>query len=630
MKKTDWSRLRVLTWAILFAAMFFASCADDKEDTPLPPPRELTNQIEYDGGEPIAIESAIFGVEDTDLYTFYLSPSPGITDIASMEAAKDYLRILVRNPRGTVDTASEPFEISYKDIFVKGQSVNDAVKVELSADFAAGTSLLDLKVGVTLESGRTLRVRYNHTCPEAAPQPLDNQYELDSEVSAIGSVVKWRYPKEGVTTYYFYTDRGVEAPSVSKPAGLEITLADGVEAANIDLSTADPGQVSISCGEFGNTAGTTGTLGIVGNEAGAELTVTLDARKGGSRLRARYAGSFASGYESSDRIRITAAGISDEADLHRVFRYKESIMNNYAFGLADAESPADLMAGRYAVELGLSNIGIGTTIDLATEASRCTFVLHDYVNYMSYDISKDSGRGATGTITTAGTAERIYLRLSVAFPDGPTVEGEWYGEVTNAEEMFDLRPVKPFVPHITIVSSEGDVLSEQNLSAMEVRLENNYRLRGGDPQYGGATFDAYFIYFRPENSSSSIESFDEVPRLMIPASYLNSSDLDLSAPRDDLHWSFKFSNSNLQQPEYSETYTMYGMISGYCPDEVRTTVVRNADKTWTVSFAMKDSYPSTWNPDRKEGYQNTVTVEWEGPATKYSGPNKNDLTDDDY
>ena len=82
---------------------------------------ELTNQIEYDGGEPIAIESAIFGVEDTDLYTFYLSPSPGTTDIASMEAAKDYLRILGRNPRGTVDTASEPFEISYKDIFVKGQ-----------------------------------------------------------------------------------------------------------------------------------------------------------------------------------------------------------------------------------------------------------------------------------------------------------------------------------------------------------------------------------------------------------------------------------------------------------------------------------------------------------------------------
>lgn len=55
MKKTDWSRLRVLTWAILFAAMFFASCADDKEDTPLPPPRELTNQIEYDGGERLYI-----------------------------------------------------------------------------------------------------------------------------------------------------------------------------------------------------------------------------------------------------------------------------------------------------------------------------------------------------------------------------------------------------------------------------------------------------------------------------------------------------------------------------------------------------------------------------------------------
>ena len=75
---------------------------------------------------------------------------------------------------------------------------------------------------------------------------------------------------------------------------------------------------------------------------------------------------------------------------------------------------------------------------------------------------------------------------------------------------------------------------------------------------------------------------------------------------------------------------MYGSTYGYCPDEAKTTVVRNADKTWKVSYKMKDSYPSSWNPDKKEGYQNTLTIEWEGAATKYSGTKKNDYPDDDY
>lgn len=631
MKKFYWSRLRVLTWAALFTAGGFASCSDDEKEPTPPPPVELNDQIRYDGGQPTDIKSAIFDVEDTDLYTFYLSPTAGIKDLAGMSAAKDYLSVVVRNPRGTVNTASDTFEIAYKDISVTKQTMNDIEKVQLSADLVAETQRLNLYVEVTLKSGKTLLARYNSTCTEAVPQKLSNQFELDKVITAIGSVVEWRNPAAGTTSYYFYTQSGVTAPSAATPAGMELTIADGTETANIDLSKADPEKVKVKCGGFLNAAGTTGTLSLSKNADGTELTVAIDALKGGSHLRTAYTGAFAPGYDSSNKMKVTEGGTPEEAAMKRVFSYKESLTNNFAFGLADAETPDGLMEGHYAVQLGLSNSMIGETIDLATEGSKCTFRLHDYRTYKTYDIAKSTGAGVTGTVTTAGTAQRLYLHLSVAFPDGPAIESEWYGDVTAAE-AFDLTPVKPFRPHINVVSADGETVMDRDLSAMEVRLEKNYRLRGGDPQYGGATFDAYFLYFRhAEGSDESIESTTYFPQLMIPASFLGTADLDLAVPQDDLYWSFKYNNSSVAlQNEYMSQYTMYGSTYGTCPEEVKVTLIRNADKTWKVTFTMKDSYPSSYNPDRKEGTQNSIAIEWEGAATKYSGTKKNDLTDADY
>lgn len=632
MKKSYWSRLRVLTWAVLCAAGSLASCSDKgDDDNPKPkPPVELKNQIEYDGGKLIDIKSAIFDVEDTDLYTFYLSPRSGIIDVEGMTATNDYLRVMVRNPKGTVNTTTDTFEISYKDISVKKLTMNDVESVKLSADLVGETSQLNLYVEVKLKTGKTLLARYNSTCPEAAPQKLDNQFELDKTATAVGSVVEWYYPATGATTYYFYTQSDITAPSEATPAAMEITLAEGVDAAGIDLAAADPEQVKIACGEFRNAAGTTGTLVISKNGEGTELTVTLDAQNVGSRLRAAYTGAFTAGNASSNNVEFTAVdGTIEEIEQMKVFHFKESLTNNFAFGLANAETPEGLMNHMFAVQLGLSDLYIGETIDLATEGSKCTFALYDYENYKTYDISKPSGQGVTGTITTSGTAERLYLRLSVKFPDGPAVKGEWYGDVTEVDP-FNIVPVKPFVPHLTIVSEKEEVLMEKTLTGMEVRLEKNYKLRGGDPKYGGATFDAYFFYFRyADNSGDGVETYRTVPCFMIADKYLGSTDLDLAAAKDDLHWNFRFSADNLLQygsGGYSEKYGTT-MTSGYCPDNVKVTVVKNADKTWKFTFTMKDSGQGSWD---QWGYNNTITTEWEGPATKYSGSKKNDLTDADY
>ena len=71
------------------------------------------------------IKSAIYEVEDTDLYTFYLSPSNGVTGMDDMTAVNDFLRIAVRNPKGTVNTETDEFEIAYKDIAVNRNTLED-------------------------------------------------------------------------------------------------------------------------------------------------------------------------------------------------------------------------------------------------------------------------------------------------------------------------------------------------------------------------------------------------------------------------------------------------------------------------------------------------------------------------
>lgn len=292
MKKSYLSGLRVLTWAMLLAAGSFVSCSDDNEgkDGPTPPPDpvELNDQFEYDGGDPVDIKSAIYEVEDTDLYTFYLSPSNGVTGMDDMTAVNDFLRIAVRNPKGTVNTETDEFEIAYKDIAVNRNTLKtDVEKVSLQADLVAETSKLNLHIEVTMKSGKTLLARYNNTCTEAVPAELTNQYELDKTVTGIGSAVEWHDAAAAATTYCFYADPDVTAPS-EETAGLQITVADGVETAEVDLATADAEKIRIACGEFESGEGMTGTLSLA--KSGSKLTLTLDAEKGASRLRARLCG----------------------------------------------------------------------------------------------------------------------------------------------------------------------------------------------------------------------------------------------------------------------------------------------------------------------------------------------------
>ncbi len=621
MKKSYLSGLRVLTWAMLLAAGSFVSCSDDNEgkDGPTPPPDpvELNDQFEYDGGDPVDIKSAIYEVEDTDLYTFYLSPSNGVTGMDDMTAVNDFLRIAVRNPKGTVNTETDEFEIAYKDIAVNRNTLKtDVEKVSLQADLVAETSKLNLHVEVTMKSGKTLLARYNNTCTEAVPAELTNQYELDKTVTGIGSAVEWHDAAAAATTYCFYADPDVTAPS-EETAGLQITVADGVETAEVDLATADAEKIRIACGEFESGEGMTGTLSLA--KSGSKLTLTLDAEKGASRLRAAYAGDPVVGYASTNSLTVTEGETHETNDLKKVFLYQSAATNVLTFGqVADAEAPAGLTKGHYAVSFNLSTSQLqGATVDFGKQEAQVR--IFDYRAYRTWDNAKVEG--ATGTVTTIQAGERTYLRFSVEFPEGPKLEGEWFGTFTTVKEETDMTPVEPFRPRVSIKSETGETLLDWEVTALELRHDTNFR----DSNTGDMIDAAYIFYFRTDKTEDNfgIDDLIGTPMFRLPDAYVGRDNFDLTEDTE-CKWAFNFNNSNLSR--YSTGYGCNNSWMKQCPNEATLTVKKN-DKEWEFTFTMLDYGMFGYT---EQGTKNVLTIEWKGPATKYTGSQKNDMTDADY
>lgn len=621
MKTSYWSRLRVLTWAVLFAAGSLASCSDDDDKGgPTPPPVQLVDQIEYDGGTPIDIKSAIFEIEDTDLYTFYLSPTAGIADMDGMSEANDYLRVMVRNPKGTVNTESDTFEISYKDISVKEATMKDVKSVKLSADYLSETSRLNLYVEVEMESGKTLLARYENTCSEAKLPELNNQYELNGEALAIGSVLKWSNAATGATTYYFYNEADVTEPQDGLN-GLTVTLAAETTETTFDLSTVDPAQVSVKYGAFQNTENTTGSLTIeVKNNV---LTLAIDAEEGDNHLRAAYSGAFTFGFESQNYIKVTKGETPEEAALAKVFVYKKGSTNILTFGMVDAEAPANLMEGNYAASISLTETQLKEcSIDLSEkdpifQKPLAQIQIFDYLEYRIWDNSTYAE--VNGTLTTRQEGNTTYLKLVVEYKDGVTLESEWSGVLTTTSEETDMTPVKPFHSHITITKEDGSPTDlDWDITELQMRHDPNYSDMG-------ETSPSYIFYFVNANTEQNggVDNTTGTPVLIIPDQETSYNIPNLKETGDTFKWSFQFNNRNL---------SLYSLGYGYnswmkrCPEE-GSIQIEKVDKNWKITFRFKDLIDKGF---AKEGTSNILVVEWEGPATKYSGTKPNDLTDEDY
>ena len=665
MKKIFPSGLRILTWVALSAALITTSCKKDDADNggnggePTPPPVSLTDQFEYDGGDPIDIKSVVYEIDenDSEVYNFYLSPSEGISTVKGMENADDYLKIVVKKPHGEVDTASENFSVAYKDISVNKLTLaTDVEKIQLSTRLLELSNQFVLYLDVTMKSGKTLLARYNNECVQYKLPVLNNQYALDDVVKKIGSIVEWADLTAGTTTYYLYEAESVtSAPTTESPAGVTIRIPSDIDAEKIvngrltagstleiDFSTADLSKVSIQCGEFETAEGTTGKLTLKKDRGDdAKLSVSLDIENADSRLRADYDNNtIGVGYASTNHMTVTVDGAPvKDVNLTTIYRFDNQYAASYQFALGvpdpDAEEPqeglAGLTTGGYAVQLNIARSDMGKTFDLATDAEKIGLFVYDYDTYTTYDPMMASGKGATGTVRAiaVGTAT-YYVSVDVQFPTGPSVKAEWYGSFTrhDADMTAVLKPVMPYKPQFVAYAEDGSVVNDWEILEVQVRH--------GAYSYNGYKANAYFFYFVTPQTAGQVGGVDSpngTPVLCVQGDYSATESLnvdidDLFAQSDKFIWEFEMNNRDyLGYSEYGFDPSWQSGTFCRCPDVASVSISKDGSG-WNIEFSMKDQISA--KGQYSNCMKNTIHIQYQGKVKKYTGSQSNDLPDSFY
>ena len=122
--------------------------------------------------------------------------------------------------------------------------------------------------------------------------------------------------------------------------------------------------------------------------------------------------------------------------------------------------------------------------------------------------------------------------------------------------------------------------------------------------------------------------------MLIPFLAVNDDNLfcDIANMKDkaDLEWQFKFTYKGNETVLYKGDY---GHPVPYnterTPDESSLSIQKDGTQ-WKITFRMKDWGVLQYGSPNPAGTNNTLVIQWEGPLTKYSGYNKNDLEDSFY
>lgn len=627
MKRFNSRSFRPLAAAAMTACALWA-CSKPAPEVPgqgsgngdTPEPVSLENQIQYNGGDLIDIKSVIYADEDGQ-YTFWFSPSADIT--AADEADKTgALKIVLTNPEGTVDVDKDLVELQYSDMHVTDQTKADIKDCKLSLDLVSETSV-KLSLELTMTSGKTLLADYDGSCAAAVePEvPLENQYELNGEVSAIASAVAWYSVSDNETEWTFYTQGGVTEPSESAALSIKVNGAP----ATLKADLGDTEAVTLVCGNFSNTSTTIGSVDIA--VEGSNVTVSFDAVNGSDRLRAQYSGSFTSGNDfAGSKFSVTKDGTKTvDTGLATVFRNTGDSNMTFLFG--DAASPADasaLTGGKYALSVAVP-AGFVTENGYVADINGVEISIYEYDTYKT--IGLDDLESCSFTVRKISD-KSVYFSLAAQTNDGLLFEAEWLGDVTEIESIPDIVPVEPEVYTITVNKADGGDPFVREITEVQMRKELNYEHRGGNPDYGGATFDAYVIYFCTEWTDLTNPDDDTFnPILVIPASLADGDEHLLAQEACPWQFNYNIGASNLYYGAtgYSDNYAAWSMY--YCPDDAAVTISRDAStKTWHIRFTMTDNITQGYNKETG----NSLVIDWKGQISKYQGRKTDDMTEEDY
>ncbi len=620
---------------------------------PDPEPAEgISNQFQYNSASLIDIKSVIYvDNEEEEFGELYLSPVEGLDGVEAVLATDDYLYIkapFLDGDQTLVDT-TKTFELSYKDLHVTDQTLTGKehkVRISISQDSPVtktewDKALIDgvvISVDYINDANEYLFARYTGSVLGCYPlAELNNQYTINEEETIdLNSAVFVRYEEYGLDYVFFYAEEGITDYDEDNDYVLVVAVPQGETGFNFAEVEEGEGYAFMAEG-WGE--GKTGKVEFTVENG--KLTLNADGEDSEENtIRVRYSGAVACTYMCDNEFYQPDYS---SVELFDVFRETYGTASYYfAFGSNfNAETPEELKNGKYALFLEVPQ----SAVDAPVDEDNFTFpegfkaYLYDYENYTTYEWSIDDADDWSRIVVKSdanGTDKKVYIRYDLIFLDA---EGEEINVYMTAylniidTTIPDLTPVKPFSPKITITSESGETLLDWDITEMQVRHQPAY---GDISDFMGTKPSAYAFYFVNKNTESNgIDSQTGTPIFILEDTNVNKLDNTQLNGSTSVVWATRFQNSNLSSYSgYGHDINAEKLMTWRCPDDVKLTVKKDG-KNWTFKLVLKDygAMGSSWTglaPTTMTGTKNVLTIEWQGPATKYTGSNKNDLTDEDY
>lgn len=176
-----------LLMLLLTGACALGSCSDDDKSQPDTPPKTENKFSFNEQTQPL--RSAVYEMKETapegdnkqeettpPVYTFYLSPTQGLTDVNGMNVADNYIKVVSNQVNGDVDLSIEGNEIAYQDLLLNAANAGQAAKSEVSVKMLS-TKVVSIALDIEV-AGKKLTASYYGLCSKQAGAEEEGKIDI--------------------------------------------------------------------------------------------------------------------------------------------------------------------------------------------------------------------------------------------------------------------------------------------------------------------------------------------------------------------------------------------------------------------------------------------------------------------
>ena len=669
MKNTKRFAVRTFVVSALVVAGLFTAC-DKNEPEPTPGTKEpggetvtwpkaaegIANQYQYNGAELVDIKNVVYDYsEEAGAYCLAFSTVEGENSVEGvLKGDAKSVVLVIPTLDGAVDTTKafgftlgDGKELSVMNSVLSGKEHSVKISATLKDETHVAVSIE--YIGETPDSPYFFLQYDGEAVKEAHEIVLGNQMMREdgtiTDIKSVHEIVTHSTSGSFINLCFYDTEADSEEDASALSPALVVAFPDGTK--NVDFSTIDQAFIVQAGKDFeymydpDAPVAASGSFSLNENATDGTYGFSLDLTVGDKSVKLAYEGGVYVYFSSMNSLEIDFDGTELNPDVNVLFREVKDGKCRLVLGSnEDATTPEELKNGRYAISVTVPSDGLDDEYDIS-EATDCVVEVYDYQNFTTtvYDGEHLGEDGVIAVYTDPNKdGKNLYLHLEgLGFANGLYVDGDYYGAVTDTE-IPDLTPVKPFTPTITITNEDGSqVLFQKTITRMEVCHIKEER------DFAGSLITGYLFYFLNEDSESDVDTakYPHTPLFTLPDYQFNKENVDLYTAKGDgmeLCWSLAFNNANLSAGAESTSPAQgtygYNLMNGYInrlPDEATLTTKRDG-KNWDFKLVLKDYGCFTmFDTTTKSGTKNVLTIEWHGPATKYSGTKyTNTLTDQDY